>query len=172
MRLYRGKIPQIAHECIAALVRDGDVEIEPTNLSESELDLVAIMEEYLRRDYAFRERVKDRMERRGIPYREYSKVRQRMSDEMGHPVGDDVERFLCRQFVENMMISRFVEEVYEEDEVIYKKLIEVLRGHDVNEQEIREEAASKIKNVRPGTMDWEIALQHAVREVKKRRGLL
>jgi hypothetical protein len=172
MRLYRAKIPQIAHDCIDTLVREGDVEIEPANLPESELDLVAIMEEYIRRDFAFREGVKDRMERRGIPYNEYSRTRQRMADEMTHPVGEDVERFLCRQFVENMMISRFVEEVFEEDEAIYKKLIAVLRSHDVDEQEIRDEAESKIKNVRPGTMDWEIALQHAVREVKKRRGLL
>ena len=36
---------------------------------------------------------------------------------------------------------------------------------------IREEAAAKVKNVREGTVEYEIALADAVREVKKRRGL-
>ena len=40
------------------------------------------------------------------------------------------------------------------------------------EQAIREEAASKVKNVREGTVDYEIALQNAMRDVKKRMGLI
>ena len=50
--------------------------------------------------------------------------------------------------------------------------MEVLRGHDVDEQEIRAEALTKVKNVREGTVDYEIALQNAVKDVKKRRWLL
>ncbi len=172
MRLYRSKIPQIAHDCIDVLVRDGDIEVDSTHRPEAEQDLVAIMEEYRRRDFEFREAVKDRMERHGIPYDQYGRTRSRMSDELRHPLGDDVERFLCRQFVENLMITRFVEEVYEEDQVIYRKLMDVLRSHHVDEDEIRTEAVTKIKNVREGTVDWEIALQAAVRDVKKRRGLI
>ena len=38
----------------------------------------------------------------------------------------------------NMMISRFVEEVYAEDKVMYRKVMAVLRSHDVDEREIRE----------------------------------
>jgi len=172
VKLYRSKIPQIATDCFELLITDGDVEVEAALRSEAEADLVAIMEEYRRRDYQFREAVKDRMENRSIPYNEYGRTRSRMADELAHPVGDDVERFLCRQFVECLMISRFVEEVYAEDSVIYKKLIDVLRAHNVDERAIREEAAEKIKNIREGTVEWEIALQKAVRDVKKRQGLI
>ena len=91
---------------------------------------------------------------------------------MGHPVGDDVEKFLSRQFVENLMISQFIDEVYEEDRVIYKRLLDVLRGHNVDERDIREQAKARVKNIREGTVDYEIALQKAVREEKKRRGLI
>ena len=40
------------------------------------------------------------------------------------------------------------------------------------EDAIRQEAIGKIKNVAEGTVDYEIALQNAVKDVKKRRGLM
>lgn len=172
MKLYRAKIPEIAKQTIALLVQEGDIEVESENREEAERDLQAIMEEYLRRDSDFRTRVKDDMARRNTPYSEYGRVRSRLADQSGHPLGDDVERFLTRQFIENMLISRFVEEVYSEDKEIHKKVIALLRSHTVDEGEIREAAASRIKNVKEGTVDWEIELQKAVREEKKRRGLL
>jgi hypothetical protein len=130
------------------------------------------MEEYRRRDMRLRDRIKDHMAARKIPYSEYGRTRKRLADESGHPMGDDVERFFCRQFIENLLISRFVEEVYAEDRIMYKKIMEVLTGHDVDEREIRDEAVAKIKNVQEGTVDYEIALQAAVKDVKKRRGLI
>jgi hypothetical protein len=172
MKLYRSKIPVIANEVYELLIRDGDVEIAPENRAEAEKDLVAIMEEFVRRDMDFRNLIRDHMADRNIPFDQYGQVRKTVSEETGHPLGEDVERFLCRQFLENMMISRFVAEVFEEDKVIYRKVMGVLRSHDVDEREIREEAQSKIKNVREGTVDYEIALQAAMRDVKKRRGLL
>ena len=70
------------------------------------------------------------------------------------------------------MISRFVDEVYSEDKDIHPKIMEVLRGNDVDEREIREEAIDKIKNIREGTVDYEIALAKAIKDVKKRHGLI
>ena len=172
MKLYRAKVPTIAHDTIAALLRDDDIEVEGPNVEEAEADLVAIMEEFMRRDSDFRNRIKDEMSNRGIPYDRYGEVRKRMSEEMDHPVGDDIERFLCRQFIECLMISRFVEEVYADDRVLHRKIMEVLRGHHVDEREIREEAASRIKNIAEGTVEYEIAMQKAVKEAKVRRGLI
>ena len=172
MKLYRAKIPEIAKETIALLTTDGDIEVEAENREEAERDLVAIMEEYVRRDSNFRASVKDDMARRNTPYNQYGRTRSRMAEQMGHPLGDDIERFLTRQFIENMLISRFVEEVYSADEDIHKKVIVLLRGYNVDENEIREVAQARIKNVKEGTVDWEIELQKAVRDEKKRRGLL
>ena len=70
------------------------------------------------------------------------------------------------------MVTRFVDEVFEEDRVMYKKALEVLVDNDVDERAIREEALTKIKNVQEGTVDYELALQAAVKDVKKRRGLI
>lgn len=171
MKLYRAKIPAIAREVLEALSAENDIEIQPENRPEAEKDLVAIMEEFLRRDTDFREAVRDHMAARNMPYDQYGQVRKQLAELQDHPLGDDVERFLCRQFIENMLISPNVDEVFEEDKVMYKKVMTVLRSHDVDERAIREEAEAKIKNVKEGTVDYEIALQNAMRDVKKRKGL-
>lgn len=172
MKLYRLKIPEIAHDVIERLCAEGTIEVSNENRAEAELDLVAIMEEYSRRDHELRERVKEYMARNSVPYDRYGKVRGQLSAEMGHPTGDDVERFLARQFVENFMISNFVDEVYAEDRDLYKRILEILRSHDVDERALREEARERIKNIAEGTVDYELALAEAMREVKKRHGLI
>lgn len=171
MKLYRAKIPVIAEQTIRTLIEEGDIEVVPDQREEAEKDLVAIMEEYRRRDMEFRNLIKDHMAAHKIPYDQYGRTRGRLAEEIHHPTGDDVERYLTRQFIENMMISPNIDEVYSEDKVMHRKIIGILRDHHVDEREIREEAISKIKNVREGTVDYEIALQSAMRDVRKRRGL-
>ncbi|MCB9663381.1 MAG: DUF507 family protein [Alphaproteobacteria bacterium] len=172
MKLYRAKVPAIAEECVRRLVEDGDIELADGMKEEAQKDFEAIMDDFLRRDSALREEIRDHMSTAGIPYDRYGKIRSQLAEERDHPLGDDVERFLVRQFVENLMITPAIEEVYADDRAIYKKLMEVVKSHDVDEEEIREEARGKIKNVSEGTVDYEIAMRNAVRDVKKRRGLL
>lgn len=172
MKLYRAKIPLIAKGVLERLVTEGDVEVRPEHREEAEKDLAAIMDEYMRRDNELRDRIKDFMAEQNIPYSDFGRTRKRLADELGHPLGDDVERFLCRQFIENLMISPNVDEVYEEDRTIYKKVMEVLKANDVDENEIRAEALARMKNVAEGTVDYELQLQEQMKQVKKRRGLI
>ncbi len=171
MKLYRARIPTIAAAVIETLSADGDIEVTAANRAEAEQDLVSIMEEYLRRDYELRDTVKERMERLGIGYDRYGKLRGQLAEEWGHPTGDEVERYLARQFVENFMISRFVDEVYTEDGLLWRKTLGLIKGHDVDERGLRDEARARIKNVREGTVEYEIAFERALREVRKHHGL-
>jgi hypothetical protein len=112
------------------------------------------------------------MERKAIPYDQYGKVRSEMAEAWGHPVNDDVDRFLARQFVENFMISHFVEEVFAEDRDIYKKILDVLKANDVDERALRAEAEERIKNIPDGSVERQEALNRALREVRKKHGLM
>ena len=172
MKLYRAKVPAIAHEVIDLLAREEDIEVAPASREEAERDLVAIMEEFLRRDNDLRNQIRDHMATRNIPYDEYGKARKAIVDQADHPTGDEVDKFQARQFIENLLISRWVDEVFSDDKVIFKKILNVLRDNDVDEKAIREEAVGRVKNVVEGTVEYEIALQNAVKEVKKRRGLV
>ena len=172
MKLYRAKIPVIAKGVIERLASEGDIEVRAGAREEAEKDVAAIMDEYLRRDNELRDHIRDFMSAQNIPYSDFGRTRKRLADEMGHPLGDDVERFLCRQFIENLMISPSIEEVFGEDRDIYRKVMEVLKANDVDENEIRAEALGRMKNVQEGTVDYELLLQEQMRQVKKRRGLI
>ena len=172
MKLYRTRIPTIAKAVVEQLCNGDYIEVELENRPEAEQDLISIMEEYLRRDYQLRDKVKDHMAAGGISYDQYGKIRNKLAEEWNHPTGDAVEKYLARQFIENFMISRFVEEVYTEDAMLWRKTLGVIRSHDVDERALRDEARSLIKNEREGTVDYEIALQRSLRDVKKRRGLI
>jgi hypothetical protein len=172
MKLYRVKIAPIAHTVIETLCDNELIEVDREKRAEAELDLVAIMEEYLRRDAALREAVREHMAGHNVPYEQYGKTRNKMAEEWGHPTGDDVERFIARQMVENFMISHFVTEVFADDKEIFKRILGILVANDVDEGALRAEAQEKIQNIPEGTVDYEIALSRAMKEVKKRHGLL
>jgi hypothetical protein len=172
MRLYRTRIPMIAHAVIEKLCNDGDIDVDMEERPEAEQDLVAIMETFLKRDLDLRDAVKDTMARRNIPYDRFPKVRSEIAEEWGHPTGESVKKYLSRQFVENFMISNFVQEVYSEDEMLFRKILDIVRSFDVDERGLRDEAKALVKNVSEGTVDYEIAFAEALKEIKRRHGLL
>ena len=172
MRLYRTRIPEIAKGVIEKLCADIDIDVEMADREEAQQDLVAIMETFLKRDLDLRDAVKDTMSRRSIPYDRYSKVRSEIADDWGHPTGESVKKYLSRQFVENFMISNFIQEVYTDDDTLFRKTLEVIRSFDVDERALRDEAKALVKNASEGTVDYEIAFAQALKEVKRRHGLL
>ena len=172
MRLYRTRIPMIANAVIDRLCNDGDIDVELEDRPEGEQDLVAIMETFLKRDLDLRDAVKDTMSRNNVPYDRYSKVRSEIAEAWGHPTGESVKKYLSRQFVENFMISNFVQEVYSDDEMLFRKILDIIRSFDVDERGLRDEAKTLVKNVSEGTVDYEIAFAEALKEVKRRHGLM
>lgn len=172
MKLYNARIPSIANAVVAHLSSEGCIEVSAENRVEAEKDLIAIMEEYRRRDNSLREAVKEHMALHNLPYERYGKVRQELADQWDHPLNAKVEGYLSRQFIENFMISRFVDEVYAEDSELYKRIQGVIKQFDVDEAGLRAEAEDKIKNVRPDSVEYEAALERALKEVRKRHGLL
>jgi hypothetical protein len=171
MKLYSAKISTIADEVVETLTNDGSIEVSVKNLTEAKADLAAVMTEFLNQDFQIRAKAKDVMNRLSIPYDQFGRERSKLAKKKGHPSGQDIEKYLARQFIESFMISKFVDEVYAEDKDMYKSIVKVLQSHHVDENEIREEARSTIRNIKEGTVEYEMSLTRAIREVKRRRGL-
>tara|TARA_R110001583_G_scaffold12612_7_gene55832 strand:- start:11181 stop:11705 length:525 start_codon:yes stop_codon:yes gene_type:complete len=172
MKLYLANVSAISLKVIETLVNDGSIEVLPVGRQEAARDLSAIMEEFLRREREITRETKDMMSRIKLPYDEFGSQKSKLSKRKKHPSGGDIEKFLSRQFIESFMISNFVDEVYATDDYMYKKMLTILRDFHVDENEVREEAMSRITNISKGTVEYEIALQSAIREVKQKRGLI
>ena len=72
MRLYAGKIPTIAAEIVKVLV-DGD-ELSVFDRGEAELDVQAVLKEYIRLDRECTEKAKDILQKQNLPYEQFGKL--------------------------------------------------------------------------------------------------
>jgi hypothetical protein len=169
VRLFPGKIPIIAKEVTDALVTGGDIETEAR--SEVELDIEAVLKEYLRVEREITERAKDMLEKRRLPYSQFGKARKAVADERGVGVGEDVVGYLADQIIGSFMHSVHVEEVFSPDETMRAKMAPILRRHMAVDEELDAEVKAKIKNLEEGTRTWDVEYQKVMEQIKRRRGL-
>jgi len=169
MKLFSGKVDIIAAEITQNLVDAEDIETESPD--EVQLDIVAVLKEYIRTDRDLTEKAKDLCEKKSLPYSSFPKIKRQMADKIGFIVGDEAIDYIMDQIIGTFMHSQFVEEIFSEDHELKARMKGVLRKHTEIEDELDKEARNKIKNLKEGTRDWEIEYKRAMDQVKRRRGL-
>lgn len=169
MKLFSGKVPLIAGEITRLLVDEKDIETDA--LAEVDLDIEAVLKEYIRTDRELTEQAKDLCEKRGMPFSAHMKVKRQLADKLKFVVGDEAIDYMMDQIIRAFMHSQFVDEIFAEDHDIKRKIRPILKRHTEIEEQIDEEVRSKIKNLEEGTKDWEIEYGKAMSQVKRRRGL-
>ena len=118
MRLYPKVIPFISRECIQQLMQDGDIEVEPMRVADAEMDMSAIMREYLANEERVNQATREALERRGYDYSKFNQVKREMADVRGFKMGDEGIEYVINQMIEFLLISRNVEEVYAADNIL------------------------------------------------------
>ena len=169
MKLYSGKIPVIGAEIVKTLVDDGDIAV--IDRAEAELDVQAVLKEYLRLDKEITEKAKDLLQKRNLPYEQFGKVKRAMASEKGFGLGDEALDWMTNQMIESFMQSPHIEEVFVEDGVLRRKMADMLKRHMMVEEEIDAEVRRRIKNLEEGTSTWEVEYQKALEQIKRNRGL-
>ena len=69
MRLYSGKVPTVGSEIVKSLVEAGDIEV--SDRTEAEMDVQAVLKEYIRLDREITEKTKDVLQKRNLPYEQF-----------------------------------------------------------------------------------------------------
>jgi hypothetical protein len=169
MKLYAGKIPVIGAELVRALIEDGDIAV--IDKGEAELDVQAVLKEYLRLDKEITEKAKDLLQKRNLPYEQFGKVKRAIAGEKGFGLGDDGLDWMTTQMIESFMQSPHIEEVFAEDGVLRRKMTDVLKKHMMVEEELDAEVRKRIRNLEEGTSTWEVEYQKALEQLKRNRGL-
>src|SRR3954471_5321756 len=146
MRLYPKVIPIISREGIQQMMQDGDVEVEPMRVADAEMDLSAIMREYLANEERVNQATREALERRGYDHSKFNQVKREMADVRGFKMGDEGIEYVINQMIEFLMISRNVEEVYSADNVLRQKFFAVMKKHLDIDDEIDKEARSRLKH--------------------------
>lgn len=169
MRLYSGKVPAIAGELVRKLKDDGDIEVNDAH--EAQLDIEAVLKEYLRLDRELTEQAKDLMERRKLPYEQFGKLKRDLSDKREFATGEEAVGYIANQILEAFMHSRFVDEVYADDTELRKKVSVILRKNMQVDADIDQEVRRRIKNLQEGTAMWEVEYQRVMENVRQKHKL-
>jgi hypothetical protein len=169
MRLYASKIPTIVEAIVRDLVESGD--LETNELAEFKTDVESILKEYLRANREITERAKDQLEARGLAYSELHRLRRQLAEEQDFGIGDEALSWIANQLIEMFMRSTFVEEVYVGDDVLRRKIREILRKHMQHDEDLDREVRKHLKHLNEGTDIFEIEYQKQLEAVKRKHGL-
>ena len=172
MRLFPKVIPIVSREVIARLMSDKDIEVEATRINDAELDLAAIMREYLTQEEKVNQATREALERRGYDHSKFAQVKREMADVRGFKLGDDGIEFLINQMLEFLLISRNVEEVFSEDTTMRPKVLQVMKKHLDIDEDIDREARGRLKHLQEGTSAYEIEYQKTLEQIRRARGLI
>ena len=172
MRLYPKVIPIISRECIQKLMQDGDVEVETMRIADAEMDLSAIMREYLANEERVNQATREALERRGYDHSKFNQVKREMADVRGFKMGDEGIEYVINQMIEFLLISRNVEEVFAADNVLRQKIYAVMKRHLDVDDEIDKEARSRLKHLQEGTSAFDIEYNKTVEQIRRARGLI
>jgi uncharacterized protein len=169
MRLYSGKIPSVGAEIVKSLVEMGDIEV--TDKAEAEMDVQAVLKEYLRLEREITDKAKDLLQKRNLPYEQFGKVKRTLAGEKAFGLGEDGLDWMTTQMIESFMQSPHIAEIFVEDAVLRKHMVEVLKKHMQVDEELDEEVRRRIKNLQEGTSTWEVEYGRVLDQIKRNRGL-
>src|SRR5713101_4270182 len=172
MRLYPKVIPIISRECIQKLMQDGDIEVEPLRIADAEMDLSAIMREYLANEERVNQATREALERRGYDYSKFNQVKREMADVRGFKMGDEGIEFVINQMIEFLLMSRNIEEVFGADNVLRQKIHLTMRKHLDVDEEIDREARTRLKHLQEGTSAFDIEYNKTIDQIRRARGLI
>ena len=171
MKIYARMIPLISREIIARLGDEGDIEVDENLVEEAELDVGAVMRQYLEEERLLNEEVKERLTKLGRPYSDFARLKAAVAQERGFLLGDEGIDFVINQMLEFFLVSNNIEEVFSEDHEMRRKVHDILKKYLTVDEEIDREARSRIKNLEEGTPQWEIEYEKNVSQIKRSRGI-
>ena len=169
MRIYSAKVPKLSADIVTAVTREKDVEV--TSPREVQLDVEAVLNQYVKDEQEVAERAKNLMAQRNLPQTEFNRIKKLVADERKIKIGDDAIDYILDQLVEMLMHSANVEEIFAEDYVLRRKMREPLRAEASQEQELQNEVRAQLRHVQEGTSKWEVEYHRMMEDLKRRKGL-
>jgi hypothetical protein len=169
MRLYAGKIPIISAEIIGVLTEGGEIEVG--DATEAQLDVQAVLREYLRRERDINEEAKDYLSRRGLTYSQFGKVKKMIAQQQEFGVGEETITYIIQQIIMAFENSNNFEEIYADDQALTVKIRNILRKHMDLEEDLDNEVRDRIKNLEEGTRSWEVEYEKVMEQIRRKKGL-
>lgn len=169
MLLPPNKVTDVAREMLQLLQSEG--QLETTMPREVQLDLEAVLNQYIRTEQELIDRARQTLDSRGLSNRDFSRVLHTLAEQKGVKVGEDAIDYVLEQLLQMLLSSSNVEEIYAEDHELRRQLRIPLRKAGNVDEKIDKAVRQQMKHVEEGTPLWEIEYQRMMEDIRRRRGL-
>ncbi len=169
MWLHTARTSHIASKIVGVLVESKDIETD--SRQEVQLDVEAVLNQYIRDEQAISEKARDMLAARGLPSGELGRIRKLVAEQRKVKIGEDAIDYLLDQLVEMLMHSANVDEVYAPDVEMRRKMRTFLRAEMDADVQLQTEVRQQLRHVREGTSVWEVEYQRMMQDIRRRKGL-
>lgn len=170
MRLYGGQVPVIAEEILRVLTRTNGLEVTEENMPEVELDIQSVLREYIRLDRELTDKARENV-RKTDGQVSIGRAKRQLARDKNVQVGEEAIGYIITQLIEAFLHSSFVEEVFDEDNDLRKKIKPILRRHMSMDEQLDREVRDKIKNMEEGSASWDIEYQKVMENIQRTKKL-
>ena len=154
---------------VAALTSDGAIEAEAPK--EVALDIVSVINQYVKDEQEVSDKARDMLAARGLPPNELGKIKKLLADQKKIKLGDDAIDYLLDQLVEMLMHSNNVDEIFVEDYELRRRMRDPLRKQLSEEDELQKEVRARLRHVEEGSALWEVEYKRMMDDIKRRKGI-
>lgn len=169
MLLPPHKVTDIAREMLQLLQQSELIETDVPR--EVQLDLEAVLNQYIKTEQELITRTRQTLESRGLTNKDFGRVLQSLADQKGVKVGDEAMDYLLEQLLSMVLSSTNIEEIYGEDHEIRRQLRIPLRKLTEQREKVDKEVRSQVRPVEEGSPVWEIEYNRMMEDIRRRRGL-
>ena len=169
MRLYGAKVAPLAQDVVRTLVAGKAIETDAQR--EVVADIEAVLKSYLDTERIVDDKTRDLLQQTGRGNADFGRARQQIAEHHNIKVGEETIDFLLDQVVEMLMHSNHVEEVYDEDIALRRKMSPIFKKHMSADAELENEVRGQLRHLKEGTPQWDIEHAKVLSAVKRKRGL-
>ncbi|MBC7792853.1 MAG: DUF507 family protein [Clostridia bacterium] len=166
MKLYRKVIPKVAKDIVRSLLANRAIEVEDGHRDEAELDIAAVLVEYLNAVDQVSTDATEAMQRHNFTHAMLGKVKKSIADQRKVIIGEETEEHLVGRVIDALFNSRHIEEVFVEDHELRKLVTAAMRKYVGVDEELDREVRGRLKNLREGTAEWEIEYGRLIEQMR------
>lgn len=166
MKIYRRVIPKISKDVVRSLLAKRAIEIEDGHRDEAELDVAAVLVEYLNRIDQLNADAEDALQRHSLGAHMLGQVKKTLAGKRNIQMGEDAKDFIINSIIESLFDSKHITEVFEDDNELRLSVDAAMDKYLGVDEELDREVRNRLKNLREGTAEWEAEYSRLINHMR------
>jgi len=136
------------------------------------LDLAAVMVEQLDVEDEIDSQARDMLAKRNLGQDKLKQAKESLAKARNVKIGDEGTEYIFEQLIEALFASKNISEIYSEDVELRKEIKLIADKYLSIPKELDQEARSRLKNLKEGTLQWDIEYPRIISQLKRQKGLV